>query len=311
MVERALRPTIPTLTLVADAVSQAVQAQYEENPYPRWVRTWQHDQPRPLQAVLQSLSPPLALGGWVAPEQPEILIAGCGTGEHAIGTASRFIHGRILAVDLSRASLSYALRKTRERGITTIDYAQADILALGNLDQRFDLIESAGVLHHMADPMAGWRVLAGLLKPGGLMAIALYSEAARQPVVRARARIAQQGWSSSPESMRRFRQTLIQGASEPDLDWLRSTRDFYSLSECRDLLFHIQEHRFTIPGIESALQELGLRFLGFEVPASLWAQFQAFDPDPAATTSLAAWDRFESHHPEAFKGMYQFWCQKI
>ena len=65
----------------------------------------------------------------------------------------------VTAVDLSRASLAYAQRKTSELGITNVKYLQADILNLGELGQGFDIIESAGVLHHMNDPMAGWRVL--------------------------------------------------------------------------------------------------------------------------------------------------------
>ena len=38
--------------------------------------------------------------------------------------------------------------------------------------------------------MAGWRVLVDLLKPGGLMNIGLYSELARQHIVRVREEIA-------------------------------------------------------------------------------------------------------------------------
>ena len=75
----------------------------------------------------------------------------------------------MLAVDLSLSSLCYAKRKTRELGLTNITYAQADILRLGTLPRRFDVIESSGVLHHLADPLAGWRVLLSLLRPGGFM----------------------------------------------------------------------------------------------------------------------------------------------
>jgi 2-polyprenyl-3-methyl-5-hydroxy-6-metoxy-1,4-benzoquinol methylase len=39
-----------------------------------------------------------------------------------------------------------------------IEYAQADLLKLGGMERRFDLIEAVGVLHHMKDPLAGWRV---------------------------------------------------------------------------------------------------------------------------------------------------------
>ncbi len=61
-----------------------------------------------------------------------------------------------------------------------IEYAQADILELGSLDRRFDLIESIGVLHHLADPFAGWRVLLSLLRPGGVMKLGFYSAVARR-----------------------------------------------------------------------------------------------------------------------------------
>ena len=45
---------------------------------------------------------------------PNILIAGCGTGQHSIGTAAKFKGSKVLAIDLSLASLSYAKRKTEE-----------------------------------------------------------------------------------------------------------------------------------------------------------------------------------------------------
>ena len=103
-----------------------------------------------------------------------VLIAGCGTGQHSIETAARFKGSKVLAIDLSMSSLSYAKRKTEEFGIQNIDYMQADILGLGKLDRQFDIVESAGVLHHMDDPVAGWRVLTDCLKPGGLIKIGLY-----------------------------------------------------------------------------------------------------------------------------------------
>jgi 2-polyprenyl-3-methyl-5-hydroxy-6-metoxy-1,4-benzoquinol methylase len=102
----------------------------------------------------------------------------------------RFPTARILAVDLSLTSLAYATRRSRELGFDRVEYAQADILELGALDRRFDVVESIGVLHHLGDPIRGWRVLTDLLKPGGMMFIGLYSELARKAVVAARAFIA-------------------------------------------------------------------------------------------------------------------------
>src|SRR5207302_1150253 len=112
-----------------------------------------------------------------------VLVAGCGTGQQSIRTAQQFPDARVLAVDLSRTSLAYALRKTRERGVSSIDYAQADLLKLETLDRRFDVIEAGGVLHHLADPFVGWRTLLSLLRPGGVMLLGFYSEIARRDVV--------------------------------------------------------------------------------------------------------------------------------
>ena len=86
----------------------------------------------------------------------------------------------MLAIDLSLNSLAYAKRKTGELGLTNIEYRQHDILQLESLTERFDLIESIGVLHHLADPLVGWRILRKRLKPRGLMRIGLYSAIARE-----------------------------------------------------------------------------------------------------------------------------------
>ena len=45
-------------------------------------------------------------------------------------------------------------------------------------------------------------------------------------------------------------------SNQPD-EKLVVSRDFYSLSTVRDLVFHVKEHQFTIPQIKRALEELG------------------------------------------------------
>ena len=86
--------------------------------------------------------------------------------------------------------------------------------------------------------------------------------------------------------------------------------DFYSLSACRDFLFHVQEHRFTLPQIEVALNDLDLRFLGFELKQSWIMNFSEFYPEKDALTSLSSWHQFELKNPGTFSRMYQFWVQK-
>ena len=242
-------------------------------------------------------------------EAPNILIAGCGTGQHSIGTAARFKGSNVLAIDLSLSSLSYAKRKTEELGIQNIDYMQADILDVGKLDRQFDIVESAGVLHHMDDPVAGWRVLTDCLKTGGLMKVGLYSELARQNIVKMRQEISKAGIGSSDAAMKSFRTTVMTSDQKHHQKILNSG-DFYSLSTLKDLLFHVQEHRFTIPQIQDCLSELGLEFCGFEAGKTV-THFKLTNTGAGDPYDLDRWQAYEEANPDAFARMYQFWCQKI
>ena len=308
--ELQLRAGIPRLTGIEDEVSLLVQNQYEENPYPRWINMAPPANAMTIDAKFRQLFPLSAFRPIGNRPAPDILVAGCGTGQHSIGAAQNIKGAKMLAIDLSMSSLSYAKRKTRELGITSIEYAQADIMKLGSLGRSFDVIESCGVLHHMADPWAGWRVLLSLLRPGGCMRLGFYSELARRDIVRTRAYIAEQGYGSSAEEIRRFRQDMMASGQAAVFARMFRITDFFNTSECRDLLFHVQEHRMTLTAIESFLRDNGLTFLGFELRQSFVNAYKRRFPDDVAATNLAHWQIFENENPDTFIGMYNFWIQK-
>jgi len=304
-VERALREAIPAWTAVAQDVSRRVQRQYEESPYPRWVGS-PPGEALPLAAYLQRLFPDTAFDPPIAAGAIEVLVAGCGTGQEPVALARDLAHARIHAVDLSRVSLAYAMRKTRELGLA-IDYAQADIVELASLGRSFDVISSAGVLHHLADPQAGWRTLAGMLRPGGFMRIGLYSELGRRDLAPVRALIAERGYEPTPEGIRACRRELLDSGRFPRLAALR---DLYGLNECRDLLFHVEEHRYDLPQVARMVDTLGLRLVGLLVPPAVRRRFRARFPEAGSDTDLARWHAFEQEHPDTFSGMYLFWVRK-
>ncbi len=311
--ERSLGSRIPCITAIEDSISQAVREQYEENPYPRWIKAGLAHKSRSLGAVLRGSPLFFDLADDIAPERPEILMAGCGTGQHALYTTSRFSNARVLAVDLSLNSLSYAMRKSTELGFSNIEYVQGDILKLGELGRQFDLIGCAGVLHHLGDPLAGWQVLVDLLRPRGVMKIGLYSETARQHLIAGRSLIAEKGYSTSPKDIRRCRRDIQSMAKNGNAEMAKicNGQEFFSLSQCRDLLFHVQEQRFTLPQIEKALKSLHLNFLGFEMEdRRTLSRFNEYHPNRDCLTSLSLWHEFELENPDTFSGMYQFWCQK-
>jgi hypothetical protein len=96
--------------------------------------------------------------------------------------------------------------------------------------------------------------------------------------------------------------------TQETIDILKA-RDFYSLSETRDLFFHVQEHQFNIRKIQNLLDFLGLRFCGFE-DFNLNKSFKIKYGDDSDIYDLNNWDKFEFENPKAFLWMYQFWCQK-
>jgi tetratricopeptide (TPR) repeat protein/2-polyprenyl-3-methyl-5-hydroxy-6-metoxy-1,4-benzoquinol methylase len=308
--ELGIRSSIPLLTPIEDDISLEVKNQYEENPYPRWTKLPQERQRTPVDVYLQRKFPLTEVRQIENHQQPDILIAGCGTGEHPIVTAQRIRGANLLAVDLSIASLSYAKRKTQEMGIESIRYAQADILKLGSLGQTFDVIEASGVLHHLAKPFEGWRVLLSLLRRNGVMNLGLYSELARRNIVKARNLISQKGYGATPNEIRECRQYLRQIDSVDNLGNAIRASDFYSISTCRDLLFHAHEQRMTLDAIAKFLGENNLTFLGFEIDPSIIRSYKLRFPGDRAATNLDQWQIYESENPDTFFEMYQFWIQK-
>ena len=308
--ERECRDAMPRLTPIGDAISRVVQRQYEENPYPRWIKAAPARAAPSVDARLRRQFPFAPFDALGKGSDLDILIAGCGTGQESIETARQFPGARVLAIDLSVPSLCYATRKTREIGLANIEYAQGDIVEAGSIGRTFDVIEAVGVLHHLAEPMAGWRELCSLLRPGGFMLVGLYSELARQDIVAGRRFIAEHGYGPSIADIRRCRQRLMEAGEGTPLGRLTLLRDFYATSECRDLLFHAQEHRFSLPQIKDALGRLGLRVIGFDVAPRVVNAYRQRFPDDRARTDLDRWNEFEVEFPATFIGMYKFWAQK-
>jgi tetratricopeptide (TPR) repeat protein/trans-aconitate methyltransferase len=310
LAEKAIKAGLPRLTAIDDGTSQAVRAQYEENPYPRWVVVPAQETFASPEAFLHHAYPHAPLGPPQHSGPFEILIAGCGSGHHSVQVAQRFPQARILAIDLSLTSLAYAARKTAELGVGNVEYAQADLLAIGELGRRFDVIEAGGVLHHLADPFRGWRELLAVLRPGGYMAVGLYSELARAQIAATRELIATRGFADDPAGIRACRALLRGPEHRKRLEEMAASFDYFSMSGCRDLLFHVQETRLRLPQIRDFLAQNGLHLVGINLDPSAQSAYRRRFPADVAITDLDTLDQYEQDNPDTFAGMYQFWVAK-
>jgi SAM-dependent methyltransferase len=307
--EEEIEATIPLLGGIEDRTSRAVRAQYEENPYPRWLAA---NRGKPvgfaaeLRHRLPHFQPPAFLDGPL-----EILVAGCGTGLQPISLALSYRGVRVVAVDLSRRSLAYALRMARGLGLENIEFLQGDILELAGLERSFPVIECSGVLHHMDRPDAGLGVLRDLLRPGGVIKIGLYSELARRDLDVMRARFGGCAGDATPAGIRAFRHGVLASHDAAAFAAITGSADFNNTSGCRDLLFHTKERRYSLPELRDMIGRQSLGFLGFDLDNPMIRRlYRARFPDDPAMTDFDSWHSFEQEYPDSFANMYRFWCQK-
>ena len=297
--ESKIATTIKSSPVEKD-ISKDVMGQYEKFPYPRWVKVALNPSPINFAEYLKKQNLDI---NFTEKHEGDIrcLIAGCGTGHHSIGSAAGIKNYTITAIDLSSASLAYAKRKTMQLGISNIEYYKKDLLELNKDDFGvFDVIECAGVLHHLKDPRKGLKTLVNLLKPAGIIRLGLYSRMARSEISKYRDRT-----KITAEEIRNFRQDII----DDEVNWtsdLVKSRDFFCLSGVKDLVFHEQETQYDLNQIKELLQDSKLKFCGFDSDAQKNSKIPTKD-----LMDLHVWHQFESENPKFFAGMYQFWCQKI
>ena len=303
---------IKSLSNITDNVSIKVREQYEQSPYPRWIQT---NLPETTMSVrnfidMAGLKLPVANIKAVSTNAPRILVAGAGTGQHAISTAARYENCSVVALDISKRSLAYGIRKAQEMQIENLTFFHADLLDLSALKENFDIIECVGVLHHLNDPMQGWEELITKLRPDGLMRIGLYSTIARRHIATTRRELNLEEKTYSLNDMKATRLALCK-SDTPHHRAVSNIGDFYTLSSFRDLIFHAQEHTFTLQEIKTNLLNLGLEFCGFEDQRNLRdSKNHGHLNNGVDQQSLDDWHKYECAHPDTFLGMYQFWCQK-
>ena len=310
----------------ADGTGDAVAAQYEANPYPRW--GWvQPPLAGAVRAFLDRIAGgsggPQPDGGW-AGGPLRILIAGCGTGRQAVEAALAYApNARLLAFDFSRASLRYAAMKARRHrldadpvpagGYPRPAGLRAAVRQAGGPDRMYRRAAPHGRsvrrLAHPARPAAAGR--ADVCRPLQRDRPARADRAARKgSPARASTR------RTRTRSARIRARILAQTPDGPEDEFERAladSADFYTLSEVRDLLFHAHERPLTLEAIGEFLEGEGLEFLHMDVRPHIAEAFAAGvegGHGESAALDLQAWAAFERDNPDTFDGMYLFWVRK-
>lgn len=301
--EERLKLKMPSFGKIVCDTSLAVGGQYEESPYPRWISVGRVC--KPLEKELGKITGPPA---WLNEKEGQsILIAGSGTGRHPLSVALGNPNSEVWAVDISKASLAYGMRKAREMGVNNIRFLYGDLLQIASLGIKFHYISAAGVLHHMKNPVDGWVALKEVLMPEGILHIGIYGKVARLPVSFFRNEIKSLGVSESREDIKAFRQKVMMDPIKRKL--IGPVNDIFTVSGARDLLFHRSEYQFRLAEIRGIIEKLDMRFLGFRVRGKLKKKYLSMFPDDPGMKSMENWLAFEKYYTGSVS-MYTFFVQK-
>jgi ubiquinone/menaquinone biosynthesis C-methylase UbiE len=83
--------------------------------------------------------------------------------------------GRVTGVDFSAAMLSAARAWPAEPGAAPIEYVEASAASIPLPDATFDVAYCQQGLQHIADPLSALREMRRVLKPGGLLGVAIWT----------------------------------------------------------------------------------------------------------------------------------------
>ncbi len=203
-----------------------------------------------------------------------VLDAGCGTGHTVVRLARDFPGVQVTGMDLSEASLGVARERARREGVgDRIRFCHGSIEA-PTAEGPFDYIICAGVLHHLPDPLAGARRLAGLLGARGGMGLMVYATHGRQAVYLLQELLRRIARGAELDQRISLARELVQGLppSHPYQPARWSEHDWQGDAGIADLLLHPHDVSFTVAGLQELIAQAGLRL-------ERWFAPPAYEPE--------------------------------
>ncbi|HEY1180067.1 MAG TPA: class I SAM-dependent methyltransferase, partial [Phytomonospora sp.] len=165
----------------ANRRGDVIERFYDRHPYPPPTAD--------LDAVAAGSGGPLrgrAAHHLIWPERPlaaarRVLVAGCGTGQAARHALLR-PGDKVVGIDVSASSIGHTRRLADRHGLDNLLLHRLAVEDAGELGETFDHVVCTGVLHHLADPLAGLRSLRAVLAPGGAITLMVYAPYGRAGV---------------------------------------------------------------------------------------------------------------------------------
>ena len=202
----------------------------------------------------------------------DILIAGCGTNQAAV-FASTNPAAKVVAVDVSQPSLDHQQYLKDKHGLWNLELRLLPIEELPTLGLDFDLVVSTGVLHHLADPLAGMKALAGCVRPDGAIGVMLYAKYGRIGVELLETVFRDLGLRQDEASVRVVKEAIsLLPADHPAHSYLKIARNSQFDAVLVDTFLHGRARNYTVEDCIDVVTSAGLIFQGWLNSAVLRAR---------------------------------------
>lgn len=239
------------------------------------------------------------------PPPIRVLDAGCGTGSGIVSVARMHPNARCVGFDISAGALERARTSVQAAGLDNLHLLAADLMNADSLPRAdadadgrpgYDVVYASGVIHHLADPLAGLRNLARLLAEDGVLVLMVYSTWARQPVFRF-ARAMDILWPDRDDFATRVpmaRALLAELGDSPVTAPPWRDGPVVPDNELIDRYLHVNDRGYTVREFFELIEQAGLTFLRWLEPRA-WDARSLMGEGRASEllTALPARQRYE------------------
>lgn len=246
---------------MADTAStEAVARQYEQWSYPAPISDLDHWLEQHWQRFDPSHAHTLFWPDRPYTEGMRILIAGCGTSQAAV-IAYTNPTAEVVGIDVSEASLTHNQKLIEQHALRNLKLHRLALEEVNQLACSFDLIICTGVLHHLADPVAGLKALGRCLNQDGVIAIMVYAKYGRIGVDLLQSVLRDLDLNQSAESVELTKLAVAGLESDhPLAAYLSIAPDLDHDAGIIDTFLHARECTYTVPECIELVEAAGLAF---------------------------------------------------
>lgn len=236
-----------------DAITQSVKDMYAQFPYPS------PQGGRQKYFELLNLLKFFSLEAGYSLDGKMVLDAGTGTGSRLIEAAAALRKTHFVAVDVSDVALNIAKQAAADRGLRNIEFRLADLTDDNIGTERFDIVLSMGVVHHLSDPQRGVRNLVAQLCSNGIIFLYLYGRHGGQERMRRKQIVSLLLRGDSRNFERGVSLIRDLGFDTFEYGWLANVEDETTRDAMIvDAYLHVNERLFDTDSIINLLDQSGL-----------------------------------------------------